>query len=143
MGMILAIGIYPTSTTTEYTENSPVQATDYLSELAIAWEKAARLPPEDGVRQVIIRSGLCLYVVLEYQLPQVPAQFYVIHLCYLSTVFLMCFQFDKVWCLVAVEVWSSSFIGHSLWEREAQWGLVTNTCHGFMFKTWRDLSTLL
>ena len=57
--MSSVLGIYPTSSSDEYTEDSPVKATDFLSELAIAWEKAASLPSEAGVRQVIIRSGLC------------------------------------------------------------------------------------
>ena len=57
---ISGVGIYPTSATAEYTEDTPVKQTDYLSELAIAWEKAAELPPNQDVRQVIIRSGVVL-----------------------------------------------------------------------------------
>lgn len=34
---------------------------DFLSELAIAWEKAAKLSPETGVRQVTVRSGTFLH----------------------------------------------------------------------------------
>ncbi|KAK3912428.1 Epimerase family protein SDR39U1 [Frankliniella fusca] len=57
---ISGVGIYPPSSSAEYTEDSPVAPTDYLSELAIAWEEAAKLPPDSGVRQVIIRSGVVL-----------------------------------------------------------------------------------
>lgn len=57
---ISGVGIYPPSSSAEYTENTPTKAFDYLSELAIAWEDAARLPPEASVRQVTIRSGVVL-----------------------------------------------------------------------------------
>ncbi|XP_034238844.1 epimerase family protein SDR39U1 isoform X1 [Thrips palmi] len=57
---ISGVGIYPPSSTAEYTEDTPTQPTDFLSELAIAWEGAAKLPPEAGVRQVILRSGVVL-----------------------------------------------------------------------------------
>lgn len=57
---ISGVGIYPPSSSAEYTEDSQVTATDFLSELAIAWEEAAKLPPDSGVRQVTIRSGVVL-----------------------------------------------------------------------------------
>lgn len=53
-------GIYPTNTEETFTEDSPVESFDYLSELAIAWENAAKLPEDMPVRQVTIRSGIII-----------------------------------------------------------------------------------
>ncbi|KAJ1528485.1 hypothetical protein ONE63_006894 [Megalurothrips usitatus] len=57
---ISGVGIYPPSSSAEYTEESPVEPFDFLSELAVAWEKAAKLPSTSGVRQVTVRSGVVL-----------------------------------------------------------------------------------
>lgn len=58
---ISGVGIYQPSTENEYDENSRVsESFDFLSKLALEWEKVAQLPPEIGVRQVVIRSGVVL-----------------------------------------------------------------------------------
>ena len=56
---ISAVGFYPPSPTKEYTEESE-GGNDFFSNLCRDWEKASNLPPELGVRNVIIRSGVVL-----------------------------------------------------------------------------------
>nr|CAG4635503.1 EOG090X07KR [Artemia franciscana] len=46
--------------TTVYTEASSGGSGNFIAELAKDWESAAQLPPESGVRNVIIRSGVVL-----------------------------------------------------------------------------------
>lgn len=49
------VGVYEPSETTEYNEDSKLKQYDFLSKLALEWEKAALLPAESPCRQVIIR----------------------------------------------------------------------------------------
>ncbi len=57
---ISGVGYYKPSLTEEYTEYSEGGDHDFLSELCRDWENASKLPPEIGVRNVIIRSGIVL-----------------------------------------------------------------------------------
>jgi len=41
----------------EYTESSPAENFDFLSQLVIDWEAAAELPESLNVRQFTVRSG--------------------------------------------------------------------------------------
>lgn len=43
-----------------YTENDPVEKFDYMSDLCIAWEKAATLDKSSGVRNIKLRTGVVL-----------------------------------------------------------------------------------
>ncbi|CAG2060950.1 unnamed protein product, partial [Timema podura] len=54
------VGIYKPSPDREYTEDSLIPEFDFLSKLCHEWERAARLPQNLGVRQVVIRSGVVL-----------------------------------------------------------------------------------
>ena len=56
---ISGVGFYKPSMTAEYTEESD-GGDDFMAGLCRAWEAAAMLPPELGVRNVIIRSGVVL-----------------------------------------------------------------------------------
>ena len=56
---ISGVGFYPPSPTKEYTEDSE-GGDDFMAKLCKDWEKASYLPPELGVRNVIIRSGVVL-----------------------------------------------------------------------------------
>ncbi|KAK9502875.1 hypothetical protein O3M35_011566 [Rhynocoris fuscipes] len=58
---ISGVGIYKPGGLECYDEFSQVGPSfDFLSKLALEWEKAATLPPEIGVRNVVIRSGVVL-----------------------------------------------------------------------------------
>nr|CAD7609447.1 unnamed protein product [Timema genevievae] len=57
---ISGVGIYKPSPDREYTEDSLIPEFDFLSKLCHEWERAARLPQNLGVRQVVIRSGVVL-----------------------------------------------------------------------------------
>jgi len=58
---ISGVGIYKPGEETNFDENSEVGTSfDFLSKLAIEWEKAAQLPPTLNVRNVIVRSGVVL-----------------------------------------------------------------------------------
>uniref|UniRef100_A0A0V0G9Y5 Putative nucleoside-diphosphate sugar epimerase n=1 Tax=Triatoma dimidiata TaxID=72491 RepID=A0A0V0G9Y5_TRIDM len=58
---ISGVGIYKPGVLECYDEYSKVgQSFDFLSKLALEWEKAAQLPLDTGVRSVIIRSGVVL-----------------------------------------------------------------------------------
>ena len=55
------IGYYPTSLTTEYTEDTPRPSEHtYLTKLCCDWEDAATLPPDHLCRHVVARIGLVL-----------------------------------------------------------------------------------
>lgn len=54
------VGVYQPSETEEYSEDSRPVEYDFLSKLALAWEKASILPPNINCRQVNIRSGVVL-----------------------------------------------------------------------------------
>ncbi|XP_078688684.1 epimerase family protein SDR39U1-like [Branchiostoma floridae x Branchiostoma belcheri] len=55
------VGYYKPSYVYDYDEDSPGGDFDYLSQLATAWEEAAKLPAENtNTREVIIRSGVVL-----------------------------------------------------------------------------------
>lgn len=54
------VGIYQPSETVEYSEESMPTEYDFLSKLALAWEKASILPPNVNCRQVNIRCGVVL-----------------------------------------------------------------------------------
>ncbi len=54
-----AIGIYGTSETETYDEESPV-GNDFMASIAAQWENSTRLVDEIGVRRVIIRTGVVL-----------------------------------------------------------------------------------
>ncbi|CAG2101633.1 unnamed protein product [Medioppia subpectinata] len=56
---ISGVGAYEPSLTKEYTEESEC-GHDFMAQLCREWENAAILPPELGVRNVIIRSGVVL-----------------------------------------------------------------------------------
>ena len=55
-----AIGIYPASKTTVYTEKSEEVATDFLAQTVYEWEKKAANVEADGVRTVFMRFGVVL-----------------------------------------------------------------------------------
>lgn len=55
-----AIGIYPASMNTIYTENSSETATDFLGKTVFDWEKKAKQAEADGVRVVFMRFGVVL-----------------------------------------------------------------------------------
>lgn len=55
-----AVGIYGTSLTEEYEENSEVRASDFLSEVTMKWEHAARTLQHPNVRVVTLRTGVVL-----------------------------------------------------------------------------------
>ncbi|BES88728.1 Domain of unknown function (DUF1731) [Nesidiocoris tenuis] len=59
---VSGVGIYdPRKTDVVYDEKSPIgEPFDFLSKLAIEWEKAACLPADVNVRQAVIRSGVVL-----------------------------------------------------------------------------------
>lgn len=71
-----AVGIYPTSTSTVYTEASNESATDFLGKVVGDWEERANRATELGVRVCFARLGVVLgkgagalpLVVLPYQL---------------------------------------------------------------------------
>ena len=71
-----AIGIYPTSTTAVYTEQSKEQATDFLGPTVADWEAKASLANALGVRVCLTRFGVILgrdsgalpLIALPYQL---------------------------------------------------------------------------
>ncbi|XP_054165245.1 epimerase family protein SDR39U1-like [Oppia nitens] len=56
---ISGVGFYKPSLTAEYTEDSE-SGDDFMADLCRQWERASLLPPELGVRNVIIRSGVVL-----------------------------------------------------------------------------------
>jgi uncharacterized protein len=55
-----AIGIYPSSVTAVYTENSSESANDFLGKTVREWEKKAKLVEEHSVRAVFMRFGVVL-----------------------------------------------------------------------------------
>ncbi|MFD1927835.1 TIGR01777 family oxidoreductase [Sporosarcina siberiensis] len=55
-----AIGIYPASTTTIYTEKSKEMATDFLAKTVHDWEMKAATVEEDQIRAVFMRFGVVL-----------------------------------------------------------------------------------
>ncbi|WP_068615437.1 TIGR01777 family oxidoreductase [Paenibacillus tuaregi] len=55
-----AIGIYGTSLTAEYDENSRTSPTDFLSEVTTQWEQASQALQMGGVRVVNLRTGVVL-----------------------------------------------------------------------------------
>ncbi|MER2108461.1 MAG: TIGR01777 family oxidoreductase [Solibacillus sp.] len=55
-----AVGIYPTSTTTIYTENSTEVARDFLGTTVVNWEQRAREAEQYGVRVCLTRFGVIL-----------------------------------------------------------------------------------
>lgn len=70
-----AVGIYPTSTTTIYTEKSTEVARDFLGTTVVNWEERAREAEEFGVRVCLTRFGVILgqegalpLMMLPYQL---------------------------------------------------------------------------
>ncbi|MGM9948834.1 MAG: TIGR01777 family oxidoreductase [Lysinibacillus sp.] len=71
-----AVGIYPTSTRSVYTEQSEEQATDFLGATVADWEQKANLARESGVRVCLTRFGVILgrdggalpLITLPYQL---------------------------------------------------------------------------
>ena len=71
-----AVGIYPTSTSAVYTEQSKKYATDFLGEVVAHWEQKANRATELGVRVCLARLGVVLeketgalpLIVLPYQL---------------------------------------------------------------------------
>jgi len=56
---ISGVGFYEPSLTNEYTEECK-GGNDFMAQLCSDWERAAQLPPDLGVRNVIIRSGVVL-----------------------------------------------------------------------------------
>ena len=71
-----AVGIYPTSTSAVYTEQSTDFATDFLGKVVTDWEQKANRATELGVRVCLARLGVVLekdagalpLIVLPYQL---------------------------------------------------------------------------
>ena len=71
-----AVGIYPTSTSTVYTEQSNEFATDFLGKVVVDWEQKANRATALGVRVCLARLGVVLekevgalpLIVLPYQL---------------------------------------------------------------------------
>lgn len=55
-----AVGIYPTSTTTIYTEDSTDYATDFLGTTVYDWERHAKRAEKLGVRVALARFGVIL-----------------------------------------------------------------------------------
>ncbi|HWI49029.1 MAG TPA: TIGR01777 family oxidoreductase [Rummeliibacillus sp.] len=55
-----AIGIYPASTTTTYTETSRDIANDFLAKTVQDWEQSAKVAEDLGVRVVLARFGVIL-----------------------------------------------------------------------------------
>ena len=55
-----AVGIYPTSTTATYTEDSMDYATDFLGTTVQDWERQAKRAEKLGVRVVLARFGVIL-----------------------------------------------------------------------------------
>lgn len=55
-----AIGIYPASNTTVYTEKSEEVASDFLARTVDDWEKKAATVEADGIRAVFMRFGVVL-----------------------------------------------------------------------------------
>lgn len=55
-----AVGYYPPSDTTEYTEDSPPSSADALTTLCADWEKSAKLPDGCKTRLVTLRIGVVL-----------------------------------------------------------------------------------
>ncbi|WHY83860.1 TIGR01777 family oxidoreductase [Neobacillus novalis] len=55
-----AIGIYPASIHTIYTENSPEPANDFLGKTVLDWENKAKQAEADGIRVVFMRFGVVL-----------------------------------------------------------------------------------
>lgn len=57
---ISGVGIYRPCEDIEYTEESRNEEYDFLSKLCHEWEAAAKIPSDNNVRQVTIRSGVVL-----------------------------------------------------------------------------------
>lgn len=57
------LGYYPPHPSKEYTEYSEEGKGDYFAELCTDWESAAKLPDNVNVRQVTIRSGICIVIL--------------------------------------------------------------------------------
>lgn len=55
-----AIGYYPPSEKARYTEDSVCRPVDFLSQLCVDWENAAKLPASVPVRHVTVRIGIVL-----------------------------------------------------------------------------------
>ncbi|KAI0235163.1 Epimerase family protein SDR39U1 [Lamellibrachia satsuma] len=55
-----AIGYYPPSETAKYTEDSLCKPVDFLSQLCVDWERAAKLAASVSVRHVTVRIGVVL-----------------------------------------------------------------------------------
>ncbi|MFJ5714728.1 TIGR01777 family oxidoreductase [Neobacillus sp. NPDC093127] len=55
-----AIGIYPASINTIYTENSPETATDFLGKTVLDWENKAKQAEAHGIRVIFMRFGVVL-----------------------------------------------------------------------------------
>lgn len=55
-----AIGIYPTSPNTNYTEKSPEFADDFLAKTAHNWEQRAAIVEREEIRSVFMRFGVVL-----------------------------------------------------------------------------------
>ncbi|XP_076110913.1 epimerase family protein SDR39U1-like [Mytilus galloprovincialis] len=57
---ISGVAIYKPNPTLQYTEDSDVEPYDFLSQLVVDWEQAAKLPESHSCRQVTVRSGVVL-----------------------------------------------------------------------------------